>query len=108
MVRWRWVQILLKPLVVQVKDILETGRYKEDTPTNPFWTNHLVRLVNTMGCISRGSFYLPLETLFCFLTLTHTPLPPTRHPLRKGGEGGLLERSNRLCASRVGCPAEHL
>ncbi|ELR25264.1 Exportin 1like protein [Acanthamoeba castellanii str. Neff] len=49
-----FLEILLKPLVVQVKDILETGRYKEDTPTNPFWTNHLVRLVNTMGCISRG------------------------------------------------------
>ncbi len=79
------MQILLKPLVVQVKDILDKGRYKEDTPTNPFWTNHLVRLVNTMGCISRGSFYLLLETLFCFFNNTdsHAPLPQQGIPCEK-------------------------
>jgi hypothetical protein len=58
------LQILLKPLVIQVKDLLESGRYKEDTPTNPFWTNHLVRLINTMGCISRGIPSLPLPRRF--------------------------------------------
>lgn len=80
--------MLLKPLVAQLKDILETGRYKEDTPSNPFWANHFIRLINTMGCISRGEFPFAIPQMHnC---IAHHP---PRYALWARGKSKILERS---------------